>query len=361
MKPLALICLSPLIAANLGGCSSDAGENQPSEVMNGTGGNPISENQSGGAQASGAASSTGGSSTSTGGSPASGGADVGTGGSTGGAPAPVIEIASTRTGRKDIDFTVTAADETAMAFHGEAQRGTFDADKTVQGKLAVILGGIGSGPHTGGVYQFAAGRGFHVMAVDYFNIVGGESNQGKIYLETFSGQDLTDVADVSQTNSVMNRIKTGLTHLNAVDEGAAWDFYLNAEGEIRWEDVILFGYSYGGQTVLAATKYVAPYRALLAAAPTLPDDATWISDMPNVANVGQCYVIASNGDEEKYAKLTQAGWPGTPQLIMNDARELIISPPFNNSSMLQGPGGHTEFCSTPGYDPVCEFIFDVTP
>ena len=238
---------------------------------------------------------------------------------------------------------------------------SFDGSKKTQGKLVVTMGGIGNGPHTGGVYQYAAGRGFHMFAVDMYNSEGGESNQGKVYLESFAGQDLTPVAEVSPPNSVMGRIKSALSYLKQQDPGADWGFYLDAQGNVRWSDVILFGYSYGGQVALAATKFVAPYRVFLTASPTLPSDAAWLTEMPNVADVNHCFALNSTGDEAKFAKLTSAGWVGTPQVIMDAGYNMLMQPPFMGSSMFVAPGGHTEFCSVAGtrYDVVCDFVFDV--
>jgi hypothetical protein len=317
---------------------------------------------------SGGAGTTGGSSTGGGGSGGTNGASGSAGQAGGGAPGsggtgqpgPTIMIDPARTDRKDINFSPTDADPTAKTWHG-AQRATFDGSKKAQGKLIVTMGGIGNGPHTGGIYQYAAGRGFHMFAVDMYNSEGGESNQGKVYLESFSGQDLTPVADVSPPNSVMGRIKSALAFLNNEDPGAAWGFFLDAQGEVRWDEVMLFGYSYGGQVALAATKFVAPYRTFLTASPTLPNDAAWLNGMPNVADVNKCFALNSSGDEAKFAKLMTAGWPGTPQVVMDGAYNMIIQPPFMGSSMLQAPGGHTEFCSVAGarYDVICDFVFDV--
>lgn len=359
----------PVAAAGSGGVATNGGSMATAGSGNPGGGSTSAGSSSGGSTSAG--SGSGGVSTS-GGTPSAGGqagGNVGTAGSAGsagsntggsGQPGPVIMIDPARTDRKDINFSPTDADPTAKTWHGQ-QRATFDGSKKVQGKLVVTMGGIGNGPHTGGVYQYAAGRGFHMLAVDMYNSEGGESNQGKVYLESFSGQDLTPVADVSLPNSVQGRIKSALAYLKAEDAGASWGFFLDATGNVRWDDVILFGYSYGGQVALAATKFVAPYRTFLTASPTLPDDAAWLNGMPNVADVKKCFALDSNGDEEKFQKLMTAGWPGTPQVVMDGAYNMLIQPPFGNSSMFQAPGGHTEFCSVAGdrYDVICDFVFDV--
>lgn len=353
------------------GCSSDnaaPADLGPGSVAGNAGAASGMAGAGGSGASAGSASAAGGNAGSAGSAPATGGqaGTAGTAGSAGAggsdAPPPMIQIDPARTGREDISFSPADADETANVWHGN-QLGSFDASKPVQAKLVVTMGGIGAGPHSGGAYQYAVGRGFHCLAVDMFNDEGGESNEGKVYLETWSGQDLTPVADVSPVNSVQGRIKAALGYLNAQDPGADWDFYLDAQGEVRWQDVILFGYSYGGQTAVAATKYVAPHRVVVTAAPNIPDEATWITTMPNVADVNKCYAINSESEADKFDTLSLMGWPGEPEVVMDAEFNMIMDPPFNGTSKIQAPGGHTEFCSVAGdrYDVICDFAFDVKP
>jgi hypothetical protein len=161
----------------------------------------------------------------------------------------------------------------------------------------------------------------------------------------------------------MGRVKAALGYLNTQDPGAAWNYYLDAQGEVRWSEVILFGYSYGGQVAVAATKFVAPFRAIATAAPNIPDDATWTTEMQNVADVNKCYAINSEGEAEHFDVLMEMGWPGQPEIVMDAGNNMIMDPPFNGTSMIQAPGGHTEFCSVAGdrYDVICDFIFGVRP
>src|SRR5262249_4103464 len=48
---------------------------------------------------------------------------------------------------------------------GDAQKMKVDTTKKLQGKLAIVLGGIGGGPGPGGIYGYAVGRGFHAFMV----------------------------------------------------------------------------------------------------------------------------------------------------------------------------------------------------
>ena len=46
---------------------------------------------------------------------------------------------------------------------------------------------------------------------------------------------------------------------------------------------------------------------------------------------------------------------------MDGGYNMIMQPPFNEASMIEAPGGHTEFCSMAGmrYDVICDFILGV--
>jgi pimeloyl-ACP methyl ester carboxylesterase len=226
------------------------------------------------------------------------------------------------------------------------------------------MGGINGGPHTGGAYQWAVGRGFHALAVDMFNANGGEGNGGLVYLESFSGQDLTGSANVTPQNGVMNRVKTGVAYLAENDPGADWGYYLDSNGEVIWDRVIVWGYSYGGQAAVAATKFVAAHRVIATSAPRIPTDeaaSAWITDMPNLTDPANCYAI--NDDEADFWDvLTTMGWMG-PAVRIFDGDALLVQPPFMNTHMLDMAGGHTEFCSLPNaaYDAACDYAFGTIP
>jgi dienelactone hydrolase len=276
----------------------------------------------------------------------------------------MLNIDPGRMNRQDIEFSVTDADPTASGFHGGGQLASFDGSKTVQGYLVITMGGIGGGPHTGGAYQWAVGRGFHAFSPDIVTSPGGSGNGGLIYAESWSGQDLTGVVDVTPQNGAMGRTKAALAYLNTVDPGADWDYYLDSNGEVLWDRVIIWGYSWGGQCAFAASKFVAAHRIVPTSAPNIPTDepeSSWITDMPNMTDPANMYAI-NDQEDEFWAVLTSAGWIGPPTRIF-DGGDLLIPRPFNGSHMLDMSGGHTEFCSLPNaaYDAACDEAFGTVP
>src|SRR5690606_19318879 len=122
---------------------------------------------------------------------------------------------------------------------------------------------------------------------------GGD--QGNNYRESWSGEDVGD-AEVGEINSIMNRVKTALAYLQTQDPGSDWAYYLDAEGNVRWNDVIVFGYSFGGQTGAAGTKYVPLHRVVATSAPGISAEAAWVTEMPNVTPGTRSFTISGITD-----------------------------------------------------------------
>jgi hypothetical protein len=317
----------------------------------------------GGAPGGGAAGSS--SNAGTGGNPLVGGGNGGGGGSTGGAGGgssdpgysdPPRDINVQRSDNVTINFTPQQAAPGAMAFHGGTQQARFNGGAAkIQKKLVIGLGGVGTGPHNGGGLGWAADRGYHTIGLDYFNASGGD--MGNNYRESWSGEDVGD-ADVGQINSIMNRVKTALPYLQEQDAGADWAYYLDAQGEVRWNDVIVFGYSFGAQTGAAGTKYVALHRLVATSGPGINESATWVME-PGKTPGNRCFTISGTDDgghENHMATATRLGWPGAK------VETWTTAPPYNNSSLLAVDFGHSEFCSLPtnvlaNADEVCEWAF----
>jgi len=287
-----------------------------------------------------------------------GGAGGGGGGGASGlyAPAPRDIMIDASRGNMTIGVSVTEADPAAEAFHGGDQPASFDAGAAViRKKLVIGLHGIGNGPGPGGAIGWAAQRGFHTLALDYYNTESGE--QGAGYLEIWSGEDFTPDFEVTVVNSVRNRVKSALAWLSTQDPGADWAYYLNADGSVRWSDVIAFGYSFGGQTAAAATKLDPLDRAIATSAPGIDADAPMMA-MPSITpgERGWALFDETDGGERKGAAATALGWPGMPIDVTQNA------PPYMDSHiLLLNGGGHSEFCSRAEFDEACEVAFGIAP
>ena len=275
-------------------------------------------------------------------------AGSGGGGNPGDYPAPPRDIMVTSTSKVDIMY--------------QGSTGSFDpkAAAGIQKKLVVPMGGVNSGPMRMG---WAVQRGFHMIAVPVANGYPSDMYHRE-YLEAWSGEDLSASITQPPANSVMGRVKSTLTYLKDNDPGSDWGYYLDAAGEVRWNDVIVFGYSYGGQMGVAATKYVALDRVIITASPNVPIAAPWLTEMPNKTPPERCYQFVGFKEGEHKTHIdetTKLGWLGEPFDVENG----ITKPPPYPSNRLIVEDGHSDFCGRPfndgmkDWDKICEWLFNV--
>jgi hypothetical protein len=274
-------------------------------------------------------------------------------GNPGNYPQPPRAINVTGTLKVSIGFAPSAADPQAS---GSQHYGEFDPSKKLQKKLVLPFGGVNSDPWRMG---WAVDRGYHVLTVDLWNDYPKDPGYPE-YLESWSGEDLSKTISQSPANGVMARVKAGLKYLNTQDPGSDWGYYLDAAGEVRWNDVIVFGYSFGGQMGVAASKYIAADRIIITSAPNVPIDSPWLKQ-PNKTPPERCFFLGGNKDGEHpthKAETLLLGWPGE---VINVTH---VKPPYA-SNRLEVDDGHSSFCGRPfadgmvDWDSICEFMFHV--
>lgn len=356
-------------AGSAGGASSGAPGSAGGVPSGGVGGigvggnspNPQAGASAGGGAAPGAAGATSGTAgAGTSGAPATAGAGgagtagtPGAGGSGGTAnpgnyPPPPREI------------MVTSTDKVEIAVNGSTAIFDPKAAAGIQKKLVLPLGGVNSGPMKMG---WAVQRGFHMLAVPLWNNYPNDQYHRE-YLESWSGEDLSAQITQPPANSVMARVKSALAYLKDNDPGSDWGYYLDGAGNVRWNDVIVFGYSFGGQMGVAATKYVALDRVIITASPNVPIGAPWLTQMPNVTPPERCYQFVGFKEGEHKTHIdetTLLGWLGEPFDVGNG----VIDPPPYPSNRLIVEDGHSDFCGRPfndgmkDWDAICEWLFNV--
>lgn len=289
-----------------------------------------------------------------------GGATAGAGGSGAGGsdpdnpgnyPPPPRPINVAGAQRVSISFAPSNADPQAS---GATHAGEFDPRRPLQKKLVLPLGGVNSSPWKMG---WAVDRGYHVLTVDLWNDYPKDPGYPE-YLESWSGEDVSATVNQHPANSVMARVKAGLNYLKDMDPGSDWGYYLDDAGEVRWNDVIVFGYSFGGQMGVAATKYVAAHRIIITSSPNVPINSPWLL-MPSKTPVERCFVLGGNKDGEHKTHMDETallGWPGE---VLNVTH---LPPPYP-SNRLAVDDGHSSFCGRPfndgmiDWDSICEFMF----
>jgi hypothetical protein len=254
--------------------------------------------------------------------------------------------------------------------------------KKMQGKLVIVLGGIGGGPGPGGVYGYAVSKGFHGFLVatqtnissapdQYKNSMDPEANRqvGDARLEAFDGVDRVDWLDVKKPDSIVRRTELALKHAQDQDPGGDWAFFLNADGSVRWTDVYMVGYSFGSQSIAMDAKYVRFGRCITTSGPQdegFPN-ATWITH-ESATPLDRMYLMVGaqtdyppvSGDVgNKIDTVKHAGWLGDPINVHAGA-----AGPFNDAHLLVIVGqGHSEMCAGDGgmWKGICDYAFGLAP
>jgi len=165
-----------------------------------------------------------------------------------------------------------------------------DEQQSPNQDLFLFLGGSYSKPkYYQYILQEAARRVYYAIGLTYPNKWTVGSLCGQIYTEDcfwglrqeiISGTDLTDVIDISATESITNRLVKLLTYLDTQYPDQNWQQWLD-NGNPDWPDIIVACHSQGGGHAAVIGKLNTVDRVLMFAAPedTLQDGtpAAWFT------------------------------------------------------------------------------------
>ena len=376
------------LAAGQGGLVSHAGASAGAAEA----GSTSSAGQSSEAGASSGGASAGASS---GGSPGVGNAGAGNGGSAGsasagsagvaGAPAtgdlvpPRALSVTAPKGRHQATFRAKDADS-SVSFNDNPEIAVLDnRSPTLLGKLVLQFGGVGTNDGTlGGGGEFCARRGFHVLGIaafqDYDIVSFGADFFGNARREVFEGKEYTRLGafaniQITPAAGVAQRTQKALVYLHAKYPDQDWGYYLQADGSVRWSDVIFTGFSHGGSNAARFAALVRASRVVSVSAPREnlcvradPSNcggvvATWLSETPKTPT-DRFFALSGTTDEQHLQQLfamEKLGYAGKPTSIDG------ATPPYGSSHRLTTKAPHTDFCGDARYAAVCNYMFGVPP
>jgi hypothetical protein len=275
-------------------------------------------------------------------------------------------------------FRALAADP-AVKFNDNDQIAVIDprAAKIV-GKLVLPFQGLGSRAGSlGASGEFCARRGFHVLAVaafeDYDILLGDPDFYGDARKQVFDGLKHTSKGafaniDMGPADGVAQRVEKGLKYLAAMFPDEDWGYYLNADGTVRWSDVIFTGMSHGASNAPRFAMLVRAWRSVSFAGPrdnmcTSLDAANcggvvakWFSEVP-ATPIDRFYALTGTADDQHTQHLfamQKLGYTGQPVNVSMGA-------PFGGSHRLNANGGHEDFCGNATYAAACNYMFGVPP
>ena len=233
-RTLAIVAHAALLVA--GACSSESDDA------------PAEDGQSASSAGSGATSSVS-STGSGGGSSGSGGGS--TGGTGGVDQGPDVDLSDPQLYEFELDPHVL--DPTTVDSL-ETQYAQLDTRTTPLGKLLVFLPGANNVPSDWRQHGIKLAEfGYHVLIPHYNNRWSSEGvcdgQGGSCSLDTrweaLVGEDASSAIDISRADSAEGRVVTMLQHLTTAHPGGDWGYYLEDDGSLRYQDMVIAGISHG--------------------------------------------------------------------------------------------------------------------
>ena len=134
------------------------------------------------------------------------------------------------------------------------------SDGPTRDELFLFLGGTGGNCSIHKwISSMAAASGYRSICLAYVNDPSGEAYCGEDGLnnpettcavefrsENIFGEDLSERLEIGPRNAIVGRLKALLTGLAANAPELGFDAYLDGDGEVMWEKVIVSGFSQGG-------------------------------------------------------------------------------------------------------------------
>jgi len=222
----------------------------------------------------------------------------------------------------------------------EPQYAQLDTRVEPLGKLVFFLTGSTNTPRGWRNHgQQLAGYGFHVVIPHYNNRWSAGSNpcsgmggtcSDDTRWEAITGEDSSSVIDIPRADSAEGRVIVMLEHLVTAHPGGDWGYYLNSDGSLRDEHVVIAGISHGAtNTGLFASRR--PFHRAV-----MHSGGYWrIGDSP-ATPIGEIFGFSHTDDSQHMGHLDSwmsGGIVGAPTSIdgasrpYGDTRQLITSAP----------------------------------
>lgn len=240
----------------------------------------------------------------------------------------------------DTDSNITTDDQNHWVY--------INQNVTPKNKLFVFLPGTFAFPalYTR-VLKTAANLGYHSVGLNYpnplpINVVCGISSDttchGRARQEVIDGIDRHLAINVSQPNSIENRLIKILQHLDNDFPDENWNQYWTGDSTIIWESIVMSGHSQGGGHAAILGKLKNLERVVIFASEdwmsTLDRTPAWVT-MDGATSSNKYFAFTHDEDEALDFNRQQIFWE---DLGMSPTGNLILvddtTPPFQNSQTL---------------------------
>jgi len=205
-------------------------------------------------------------------------------------------------------------------------------------QLSVFLPGTGATPSQYPAYlEHGATRGYHVIGLRYPNAEtisalcndsGGDAGcTGRAREEIVTGTDLSPLVAVGRADSIEQRLADALRYLHTHRPGDGWGQYLQGDGGVAWDRVLVAGHSQGGGHAAYIGRLHAVQRVGMYSSP---------SDYVNSANTYPDWFAMAGAptSPDRYY-----GYIHTPDPVANTRRALQVLDAWGDPSLFGMAGG----------------------
>lgn len=215
-------------------------------------------------------------------------------------------------------------------------------------ELLIFLPGTNGKPGGTNLFcQTAADLGYNVLALAYPTDIPATTARNSedpnafenFRLEIIEGRDLWSGIEVSQTDSIENRLTKALQYLSRTRPTENWNQFLDAKSNLNWSKIAVSGHSQGGgHAALIATKHKVA-RVVMTGAPKDFDrakkaPAAWYKKRatPPSAFFAFNHMLDRQGCDysEQLLNLEELGLNAFGEPAVVDK----LKPPYNHSRML---------------------------
>lgn len=220
------------------------------------------------------------------------------------------------------------------------------ASNHANGRLLVFLASSRVPPSTAEIFQReAALLGYRVIGLSYPNTPGLASfcppsaNPQACYenvrLQVITGEPQTGFVSVNRANSIDNRLTKLLEYLDRVFPGEAWSQFLDDDGNVKWNKIVVAGHSQGAGHAAMIAKLRTVHRVVMLSGITDGvglQAAQWVTIGATPATR---YYGLAHAKDAQFIGYDFANWAalGLDEFGPATAPE-ISAPPYDGSHML---------------------------
>jgi hypothetical protein len=207
---------------------------------------------------------------------------------------------------------------------------------------------------------------------DYTITLDDADFYGDARKEVWDGIEHTHTGDFATihmvpADGVAQRTQKALQYLDKTYPTEDWGYYLNADGSVRWSDVILTGMSHGASNVARWAMMVRVSRVISLSGPrdnmctSLNANncggviAKWLYETP-ATPIDRFYALTGVSDAQHLQHLFAMQ---TMKYLGSATNVVGMQSPYGNSHRLNAGGGHDDYCDQASYKAVCNYLFGV--